>query len=324
MNKNKKMFIGIGIIIVVLACIGILFLLKPSTPKVEQMEQDFIVENLETDEYSVTDFVVESETDGKDDLYEAIVGVTYNDGQVEYAEKYRIVYKKYDEWIFDSIEDYEEKNWSKKPLIAPTAEEFEKRCISALEENDEFTDYATFKIVDDKTEVNLDEGKTVFVFKVENKTDIENVSGEIAFEILFDYESGEWTVDNYTYADSFHTEYDLKHTWSGKAAHGGYHATSAPDEEDFSFSITEYNDETASGTLTYGDSKYSVSGEIVMPESPGSYISFDLCNVDKKIRIEGSIEIDGEMSVEVDTAYKPDAMFYYPKDRYYVDMNIEK
>ena len=65
MNKNKKMLIGIGIIIAVLACVGILFLLKLNTPKVEQMEQDFIVEELGKEEYSITDFVVETETDGK-------------------------------------------------------------------------------------------------------------------------------------------------------------------------------------------------------------------------------------------------------------------
>lgn len=316
---NKKLFIAIGLIVVILVSICFGFALKSNAPKIEQIKNDFIGEKLDA-EFSVTDFEIEAETDGEGDYYKAIVKVTYDNELVEFSERYHFIYNKYDEWILEDIEDYEEDSWTKKPLVAPTIEEFKEICISELSDYGEFIEYDTFEALNNKTEVDLDGGKTKFVFEVKNESILQNVSGEIEFEVLFNNEIEKWRVESFNYADSYIIEHNLKHIWTGKASHNGYYGT----EKEFTLTITEYNDKEGTGILTYDGNSYSVSGKITMPDEAGDKIRIDLCNVDEKMRVEGSITIEGEMDVTVYTTYNPDSRFYFLKDSYTVDMTIKE
>lgn len=320
---NKLVIITVGLIALILAIICISFALKPKTPKAEQLKSDFVAEELDVEKYSITDFEIETETDGKEDFYKAIVSITYNNEKVEYLERYHFTYSKYDEWVLEDIEDYEEDSWIKKPLVAPTIEEFEKNCISKLYDDGQFTEYDKLEALKDKTEVDLEDGKTTFIFAVENSTAIQKVSGEIEFNVVFDDERGRWSVENYNYKENYNVDHNLIYNWSGKGKHCGYHGTTIV-EKDFTLNVTDFDDGKAFGILTYEGKQYSVSGKIDVPDGPGYHYSIDMFNVSEKMRIEGFMNMDGEMYVTVDTAYNPDSMFYYPKDRYDVDLFVEE
>lgn len=334
--KKRKSSILISLITVMLVfcCTGC----GKKTPEVDQLKNDFISKELDNEEYSLTCIEIETELKGENDFYKAIVSVVYNDGNVEYSERYHFTYNKYDEWILDEIEDYENETWSKKPLTPPTVEEFKNKCISKLDDCNQFTGYDQFEAVTDKTEVNLEEGQAEFVFDVEYKSVVQKVSGEIEFSIKFDYDREKWYVDSYSYADSYSFEHNIPKSWSGKGSHLGEHGAEII-EKDFSFELTSYEigqgavwqdeyqmsgkvDGQGTGVLTYEGIQYLVEGNFFAAEEVGDSYYIDMCNVDKKIRIDGYFYADGKMDVTVDTAYKLGAMFYRPVDRYGVNMVI--
>lgn len=308
------------------------------TPQIEQLKNDFISEEL-GEKYTLTNLEIENASDGEDDFFKAIVKVTYDDGEVEYSERYHFTYNKYDEWILDEIEDYEDETWTKRPLVAPVIEAFEKNCISKLDDYHQFTEYDTFEPVPNKTKENIDEGQVEFVFAVDYTSMVQKVSGEIEFLVKFDYERGKWYVDSYSYADSYALAHDIPTVWKGKGSHLGEHYPEVI-EEDFSFELTSFEigqgevwqdgyqmsgkvDGKGTGILTYKGVQYIVDGNFFAAENVGDSYYIDMCNVDEKIRIDGYFDADGKMDVTVDTAYKPDAMFYRPVDRYGVDMIAE-
>ena len=322
-RKNIVALITIGLIVLVLIAVCVVLTTRTTTPKIETLKQDLISEELDVDESAITDIKIETQTDGKEDIYKAIVEITYNDEEVEYVERYNLTYSKYNDWIFESVEDYEKDSWTKKPIKAPVITDFEKKCISKLYDDGEFTEYDKFEPVSDKTEVNLEDGKATFVFAVQDSSVLQSVTGEIKFDVHFNYEQGSWQLADYSYMDSYHTEHNLLQYWLGKGSHMGAHAGEVV-EKNFALKVNNFSDGNATGVLTYEGKQYSVSGTITIPEEVGKHYQIDLFNISEKMRIEGFFTIDGEMYVTVDTAYKPDSKLYYPIDRYDVDMFVEQ
>lgn len=333
-KRISYMLISLITVMLILCCTGC----GKKTPKIEQLKNDFISEELDNEEYTLNSLKIENESVGEDGFYKAIASVIYNNGDVEFSERYHFTYNKYDDWILDEIEDYEDETWSKKPLSSPTAEEFKSSCISKLDDYAQFAEYDKFESVTNKTKVNLDEGQVEFVFAVEHKSIVQEVSGEIEFSVKFDYEYGKWYVDSYSYADSYSLEHNIPKVWNGKGSHLGEHWPEVV-EKDFSFELSSYEigqgevwrdggqmsgkvDGKGSGVLTYDGIQYLVEGSFFAAEKVGDSYYIDMCNVEEKIRVDGYFYANGKMDVTVDTAYKPDAMLYRPIDRYGVDMVV--
>ena len=316
--KSMKLFLCIILGILVMAGCG-----RNSVPDESQLKADLIEEKLSDEDLSISTFSVESEQKN-DNQYKAIAKVVYDNKEIEYERKYHFMYDKYDEWILNDIEEYEKESWTKKPLTAPTSDVFQNKCISELRDTHRYSEDTKFEYLDEKTETNLDEGKTTLVFMIEEETILQKESGEIEFYMQFDYEKGIWNIENYDYTSNYVVEHNLLHLWKGKGPHCGTQGSKIVEKE-FALNITEYNDEMATGILAYEGKEYVVSGEISPTLGAGDtqYV-LDMCNVNEKMRIDGSIDIEGEMYVTIDTAYVPDAMFYYLTNRYDVDMFIEE
>ena len=126
--------------------------------------------------------------------------------------------------------------------------------------------------------------------------------------------------------------------WKGKGSHCREHGTEIV-EKDFSFELIEYEigqgnavqdgyqlsgkiNGYGTGVLIYDGKRYMVEGKIFTPEKVGGNYYIDMSNVEKKIGLEGDINVDGKMNVTVDTAYKPNAILYRPVDRYAVNMFV--
>ncbi len=322
-RTNKKMLVGVlAALTVIVIGVLVVFMFKPTKPDIEQLKKDLISEEIDEEKYTISNITIDSETDGKDEQYKAIVTVVYDDENVEYTEKYHFTYNRYDDWLLDSVEDYDEDSWTKKPLTIPSIDEYKTKCSSVLYDDGEYTEYDSFEAVSSKTQEDLEEGKVTFVFEVKDEAVIQSVSGEIEFEVQFDDERGKWIVEDFAYMDSYAVEHNLIHTWNGKGSHMGEHGTKIV-EENFTLKIKEYYGGEANAVLTYQNKEYVLSGSVSLPEGAGGHISIDLANISDKMRVEGFMTIDGELYVTVDTAYVPDARFYYPVDRYDVDLFVE-
>lgn len=314
MKIIKTNLIIVGVLLMLTGCT------KENMPNEEQIKTDWMQEICNDDTISVSEFSLESQQEGEK-LYKAIIVVVYDDTKIEYQEKYRFTYEKYDTWILDDIEAYEKDAWTIRPLVAPSVEEYLDECETMLYE-EENLEYDCFEPLAEKTTENLSKGEVCFTFAVKNERVIETVLGEIEFLIMFDEEYGEWRIDSYLYCDSLEREYDLLHTWSGKGSHLGEQGTEII-EEHFSIQINNCENGKVDAVLMYNDQEYKVSGEIVLPESIGNDLNIDLCDEEEKIHVEGFINCDGEMSVIIDTAYNPESMYYKPVDRYSVDLFLE-
>ena len=109
-KKKARGFVAILVLMVLVVIVIMIWkdFLKSKTPEIEQLKNDFWNEKLNPDVYSISKFEVETETDGKEDTYKAIVCVAYDNATVEYVRRYHYTYNKYDEWVLGTIEDYEE------------------------------------------------------------------------------------------------------------------------------------------------------------------------------------------------------------------------
>ena len=325
LNSNNKKVIKtvLAIVILIILAVTIMFLLKPKTPAIEQLKNDFIVEKLDSKDFQITNFEVESETDGKDDFYKAIVNVTYNNDKIEYKRQYHFLYNKYDEWILEDIENYEKDDWTVVPISAPNIKDFENECQYMLYES-ELIEYDKFNSQNAKTTYSLDEGTATFIFEVEKKTSVVNVSGEVEFDIVFDYEYGCWELDGFRYADSFNVAYEMQHIWKGKGTQNSTQGLTSI-TKDLSLEITDYHNGILSGTLVIDGNQCVFSGEANELYGNGDRIlMFDFVNTDKKIKVEGQVDLNGEMFVKVRTNYEPAALFYSIKDIYTADLVIEE
>lgn len=325
LNRNNKKVIKIvlSIVLLIILTVTIIFLLKPKTPAIEQLKNDFISEKLDLKDFQITNFEIESETDGKDDFYKAIVKVTYNNDKVEYKRQYHFLYNKYDKWILEDIENYEKDDWTIAPISAPDIDDFKNECSYMLYESERI-EYDKFIPLNNKTTYSLDDGKATFIFEVEKKSTVVNVSGEVEFNLSFNYEYGSWELDGFRCADSFNVAYEIKHIWKGKGTQSGVQEL-APITKDLSLEITDYQNDTVSGTFVIDGNQCVFSGEADELYGNGDMIlMFNFTNLDQKIKGDVRVYLNGEMSVNVRTNYEPDALFYNTRDVYTATLVIEE
>ena len=277
-NGNKTIKIVLPIIVLIILVIITVSSIKPKTPDVEQLKNDFISERLDSVDTEITNFEIESETNGKDDFYKAIVNVKYNNNIAEFSRQYHFLYNKYDKWVLEDIENYKEENWTIVPIAAPNIEDFKSECSNLLYESD-MVEYDVFNVLHDKTTYSLEEGTATFIFEVEEKSKVRNISGEVEFEFYFNFDLGCWCLMDFAYSDSFNIVYDFKHTWSGKAIQEtigslGAPMGNTPQVKNASFVIDGYNEGIVKGTFTFDGVKYSVSGSAKEEKDDNKILTF--------------------------------------------------
>lgn len=309
---NKILIVGIIVIFVLLFSCVLFFMFRTSTPDIEQLKKDFVEEILENKEYSITEFKIISETDGKNDEYKAITEIVYDDTDIEYHRQYEFIYNKYKEWVLVDICAYDKESWQTLPIAVPSASDYTEECEEYLKIENE---YDHFSPVESKTTADLDSGKATFVFSVEKDTAIQDISGEIEFYFSFNEESGEWEMSDYAYADSYSVQYDLINTWSGDGY--PYLLTESEDNKvNFVFEITKYENEIVEGVLKYDGKSYILSG--TLSDTSGEYVVLKLSNENEKKSISLSLQYDGNATADIDTQYIPDQIVYfgYMKSQY--------
>lgn len=305
LKKNKIFLVSIiAICVLLLGCI-LFFVLRTSTPNIEQLKKDFVEEILDNKDYSISEFKILSETDGKNDQYKAVAEIVYDNTKIEYHRQYEFSYYKYKEWTLVDIDRHEKDSWQIVPIAAPAASDYAEECKEYLKIENV---YDKFTPVESKTSVDLSSGEATFVFSVEKDTTIQNITGEIEFSYTFNDKNGEWEMGNRTYADSYSVEYDIVKTWSGD----GYPYLLRQTEDNtvnFVFEVTKYENETVEGVLKYDDKSYNLVG--TLSETSGEYVVLNLSNEDEKKSISLSLQYDGSATADIDTQYIPNQMIYY-------------
>lgn len=309
LKKNKIFLVSIiAICVLLLGCI-LFFVLRTSTPNIEQLKKDFVEEILDNKDYSISEFKILSETDGKNDQYKAVAEVVYDNTKIEYHRQYEFSYYKYKEWTLVDIDRHEKNYWKIIPISAPVVSDYEEECkehISGKCEYDKFTP------VESKTASDLDSGKATFVFSVEKDTTIQNITGEIEFNYTFNDENGKWELSDYSYADSYSEQYNLINTWSGDGY--PYLLTESEDNKvNFVFEITKYENDTVEGVLKYDNKSYALMGKVSGTLS--DHINLDLSNTKDKKHIKLSIQFDGNAKADIDTNYDSDQILYFGYDK---------
>ena len=327
-NGNKTFKIVLPIIALIILAIIFVCSLKPETPDVEQLKNDFISERIDSVDTEITNFEIESETDGKDDIYKAIVNVTYNNDTAEFSRQYHFLYNKYDKWVLENIKNYKEENWTIVPIVAPNIEDFKSECSSMLFESDMVV-YDVFNVLHDKTTYSLEEGTATFVFEVEKKSKVINIVGEVEFDFFFDFDLCCWRLIDFTHSDSFSTVYDFNHTWSGEAIQEtigsfGGPMGNTPLVKNASFSIDEYNEGFVKGTLTLDGVEYSVSGDANEKKDDTKLLTFrKLLSADETLKLEGSINNDGDIVMVIYTNYDGNSVYYSRLNMYNANWEID-
>lgn len=305
-SKNKPiLFVGLGAVVIVVLGLILFFALRTTTPNVSQLENDFVAEMLNNEEYTITEFNIISETDGKNDNYKAVVEMVYNDSNIEYHRHYEFVYDKYKEWTLNHIVAYEAENWQVLPKVAPTASDYIDNCEKELSYA---TKFDTFTAVDEKTIVDLTTGEATLFYSVTKDTTIQDISGEIEFNFTFNEKSEKWEMVDYSYADSYIVEYDLVKTWSGD----GYPYLMTANENNkvnFVFEVTKCENDTVEGVLKYGGKSYNLAG--TLSDTLEESVVLNLTNEGDKKSISLSVQFDGSATADIDTQYIPSQTIYY-------------
>ena len=304
-KKTKIIIISVILILVLLVGFALFFMFRTTTPDIEQLKSDFTSEVFKDDKYSISEFNITSESDGKNDQYKAIADVTYSDNNVEYHRQYEFVYNKYKEWILDDVNSFSKDSWKIIPIAIPSATDYTEICQSSVPNR---IQYDTFTPIDSKTTADLNSGKATFVFSVEKNTVIQKISGEIEFHFSFNDKNGKWELSDSSYADSYNEQYDLVKTWSGKGQ--PYLFTNRDDNfTNFEFKVTKYEEDSVEGVLTYNNKNYNMSGSV--SKSPDSFAALNLQNISDKKSIEMRIHFDGSANANIDTDYNPNNIVYF-------------
>ena len=317
---SKKAILIIALVAVIFIGLGLYFIFRPTVPNSQQIRSDFLEEQTDLQEYSITDFSIEPEENSRDDTYNAVVTVTYNDQQAEYTEKHHVTYEKQDEWILQKIKKHQKETWTTKPLALPKAEEIKTNCLGHLETAGQFTGYQQFENVPEKTKENLAEGTGSFIFKVSFQTPMQTISGEIEFSLEFNDKTAQWKVKSYSYCDTYQLEQPILQTWSGKGKNSGSQYTIK--EKEFTLTIASVNSQTMSGSITYDGKTYSLSGEYTLYNHAVEKYHIDMQNEQEKVRVQGTLSLDGTMDITVDTAYHPNTLVYFTTDRYNATLSL--
>lgn len=302
-KQNKLLFGGVlcGIILVVAGLI--IFLNLPNTPTIEQLKSDFVDEVLRDEGFEITTFDIISDSDEKNEQYNATVNIVYDNTKTEHRRKYEFVYKKYDEWVLLEIEPYEEENWNKLPVSSPTISEYKELCKNSLSD----IGYAVFEPIEEKTIVDLDNAETTVYFNVESQNTLGKISGNIIFLLKYNFEEEKWKIDNVSPSEDYSIQTNFLNIWSGSAQPlvkkdfwGNQYAT-----ESFVFEIIKHEGTQAEGILTFNNEKHKLTGTIEPSSKFGISSSINLDD-NGDFGISGHIKNNGEMSVRIDTKNKAD------------------
>lgn len=334
---NKKQFITIGIaagIVLIIILIAI-FSSMNSTPKKQQLQNDLIQEELD-DNVKIDDFSIISD-EKYDNKYSAIVDVTYSKDDVKYNEKYTMSYSKYKDWQFYSSDDYDKEIWTKTPTAQPNIDKYTKLCIEELESNYHFYNYDSFTYNQEQSKIDVENGEVIYAFDVSKNTTIENRAGTILFDIKFDYETGNWNIENITYGDSYKITYNFEKTWIGTLKCLVDSSWNDTTEKNVSFSITSFEknkvDGTIKGEFIFDNKTYEMSGTITLPESDTSLYSSDEYSIEMTgkngnvCKLDGTLNTDGSLNISINRNYTGgDSGFYtyYKYDIFDGDLSIKQ
>lgn len=322
-KSNKKVIIIAGIaiafaiIIILIASISSIH----RTPNEQQLQADLIQQKLKYDDLSISDFTVYSEEE-IDNKYTAIVSVTYEKAFVEYDEKYTLTYSKYDDWVFYDVEAYDKNLWTKKPTALPNVDEYTKSYLEELKNTNDGNEYDSFLFNESKSSSDLEAGKVTYVFDVKKETAIKSMSGEKDFSIEFDFDKGEWNLQEVSNSDSYEIEYNFLRSWIGTLECEIQHSWYDTDDRKSKLSITEFESVekdiygTIKGQFVFGNKTYDMSGSISLSDAysvSDSYMITMTSSTEKVCRLEGTLHSDGSLSIKINRDYtgRDDSSFYY-------------
>lgn len=336
LNKKTLIIAGIATLLTIIIVLIITILSIHKTPSKEQMQNDLIQQELDDENLTISDFAIYSENKN-DNKYTAITSVTYEKDCVKYSEKYLLTYSKYDEWEFYDVEDYDKELWTKRPTAIPNIEEYTKLCQEELKKDSHCYKYDSFVFNEDNSNTDLEAGKVTYAFDVKRDTVIENRSGEIDFSVEFDFDKGEWSIKDISYADSYKIEYNFSHSWSGTLKCLVDSAWADTDDKKVKFSITELKKENTGGAikgqLIFDNKTYDMNGTISLPEAYDSHTKYDydvyqitMTGTNEKVcLLEGKLKTDGSLYISINRDYTGDgssAYLYYKYDIFSGDITM--
>lgn len=334
---SKRQIITIGIVagIVLIVILLAIFSSINNAPKKQQLQNDLIQEELDGN-VKIDDFTIISD-EKYDNKYSAIVDVTYCKDDVKYNEKYAMSYSKYKDWQFYSSDDYDKEIWTKTPTAQPNIEKYTKRCIEKLESECYFYNYDSFTYNQKQSKIDVENGEVVYAFDVSKNTTIENRAGTILFDIKFNYETGNWNIENITYDDSYNITYNFEKTWIGTLKCLVDSSWNDTNEKNVSFNITSFEknkvDGIIKGEFIFDNKTYEMSGTITLPESKTSLYSDDKYFIEMTgkngnvCKLDGTLYTDGSLHISINRDYTGgDSGFYtyYKYDIFDGDLSIKQ
>lgn len=331
-KSNKKVMIIAGIAIAVAVIIALIISISSvhRTPNEQQLKEDLIQQKLNYDDLSISDFTVYSEEE-IDNKYTAIVSVTYEKDFVEYDEKYALTYSKYDDWVFYDVEAYDKNLWTKKPTALPNVDEYTNLCLSKIE-RDEHYEYDSFVYNESKSSSDLESGKATYAFDVKKETAIKKMLGEIDFSIEFDFERGNWNIENYKFSDSYELQYDFLRSWSGTLKCESPASLYDTADRQSQFTITEFDEDnkTIKARFVFGNKTYDMSGTMSLPDAynTNNVYGFEMTGSNEKVCwLDGTLNPDGALHIQINRDYRggdgSTIYIYYPYDLFSGEMTLQ-
>ena len=126
----SKKFLVSGALVGIVLCVILFLLFLPKYPKEEQLKADFIKEIVDEEEnFSVSKLTIDSEME-MGEKYVMVASIIYDDGKIEYQEKYCFTYVKNDEWVIEDIVEQDEDTWKSKAIAQPSAKDWKMRSLN--------------------------------------------------------------------------------------------------------------------------------------------------------------------------------------------------
>lgn len=319
MSKRKKVTIcsfAILLLAVTATFIGIKMYIerKPSEKQVKKDLKNEVLSGYKNAD--ISKFSVERE-DKVNREYSIRVGVTFSSNDIEYEQKYTLIYKKDSKWKLVNYDFGASDEWKKKPLKAPDIE-------TVLEDVKEKLDYSTtFKFTkitesEKQESPDLDEGIAYYCYDVEEESELRNVKGKIKVEYVFDNYSDTWEYADYEITDE-DVELDIIGTWKGKA----YVKYYGDDEKykGFKLTITQVDGEEVQAEVRKSTTTYKASGSI----DPSS-LSLTLEGIDNPdVCLSGAFDYEtGDFKGTFNKEYDYNDIYYYGDCEYDVTLKREK
>lgn len=285
------------------------------TPEIYTVKSDFVRREannfVEQGTCNITKFKIISEECG--DEYISVVDIVFDNTFAEYSGQYEFIYNKTEEdWELDYIST---KQFSKRPLNAPDIDEMTEKCKGYLGAS-----YEIFELVKDKTETNMNKGIATLTFNTKTSTNVLEQSGEISFDICFDYDDNIWDITDYDFLESYKTVLKYPISWSGTATNSmsNYDETK---KRTYIFTIKEYEEENFVAQLTFQNKSITLNGKVTLSNSITANIPIDFCNENEKFSVSGVISSDGKIDAKIDSRTDN---FFKSKYCYYFEAEIQK